>query len=220
MLRRRRWRRPTRSGIAAAHAEWDRRHAAPLRGDWQPLGHGGEPAVCLALTPGSSPRGRGEDRAFTPNAAPGGRGEQQRPLRLGFVSRHFRQHPVGCMIVRAIECLGNPPSARPSVHDARPLPVGEGKRSCAVFCYSDTPRPDAITARFIASSDCWRDVGKLSDDALAEQNPRRSDRHPLRSRRTLGRQSAAGICPQTGAHPNEMGRLEEVLIDDLNRPPA
>ncbi len=40
---------------------------------------------------------------------------------------------------------------------------------CAIYCYSDTPRRDAITERFIAAADCWRDTEKLSDDALAEQ---------------------------------------------------
>jgi len=48
--------------LAEAHAEYDRRHAAPLRAKWRPH----EP-----------------------------RGQAPRPLRLGFASPDFCQHPVG-----------------------------------------------------------------------------------------------------------------------------
>ena len=62
----------TPAGLAAAHAEWDRRHAAPLRAAWRPFSHDRDP---------------------------------HRPLRLGFVSCNFRQHPVGLFTIRAIEAL-------------------------------------------------------------------------------------------------------------------
>ena len=169
----------TPEALAAAHAEWDRRHGMPLRSTW-----------------------RGQE-ALTPGPSPGRRGEL---IRLGFVSRHFRQHPVGCMTVRAIECLkelrtklgptrrlpGPLPEGEGDRHverdeyfarisaerdeyvrakqdSSRPFPEGEGNLNCEVYCYSDTPRRDAITERFVAAADCWRDTDKLSDDALAEQ---------------------------------------------------
>ena len=62
----------TPAGLAAAHAEWDRRHAAPLRAAWRPFSIDRNP---------------------------------HRPLRLGFVSCNFRQHPVGLFTIRAIEAL-------------------------------------------------------------------------------------------------------------------
>ena len=36
-----------------------------------------------------------------------------------------------------------------------PLPEGEGDLNCEVYCYSGTPRRDAITERFIAAADYW-----------------------------------------------------------------
>ena len=105
----------TPEGLAAAHAEWDRRHGAPLRSTWR----GQE-----ALTPGPSPGRRGEIEAS--GSSPGRRGEL---IRLGFVSRHFRQHPVGCMTVRAIECLKElRTKLGPTGPLPRPLPEGAGDR--------------------------------------------------------------------------------------------
>ena len=75
--------------------------------------------------------------------------DPQRALRLGFVSRNLRQHPVGFLTVRAIEALKG--------HD------------CEIVCYYDAPQRDDITARFIAASNCWFDTVKLSDEALANQ---------------------------------------------------
>ncbi len=71
----------TPAGLAAAHAEWDRRHAAPLRADWRPFDNDRSP---------------------------------HRPLRLGFVSCNFRQHPVGLFTIRAMEALKHlPPCPSP-----------------------------------------------------------------------------------------------------------
>ena len=146
----------TPAGLAAAHAEWDRRHAAPLRAAWRPFSNDRNP---------------------------------HRPLRLGFVSCNFRQHPVGLFTIRAIEALKG--------------------HACEVVCYSDVargidfqsvlatrhtdcqsilhstdcksiprktdwqsvprPRPDAITERFIAAADRWVEAGEMSDEQLAEQ---------------------------------------------------
>ena len=171
--------------LAAAHAEWDRRHGAPLRNvshdpcrmrEAKPLEDGAlrtERSNEFTATPpedGFVQRTTISEVPCSTHPA----GEQPRTLRLGFVSRHFRQHPVGCMTVRAIECLkelrtkpgATRPLPGPPPHPlAGSLPVGEGE----IYCYSDTPRRDAITERFIAAADCWRDTEKLSDDALAEQ---------------------------------------------------
>ena len=162
----------TPAGLAAAHAEWDRRHAAPLRAAWRPFDNDRSP---------------------------------HRPLRLGFVSCNFRQHPVGLFTVRVIEALKNcphplprratseisnpksetnlkseirnpkrcasPPAPLPPVdrvHSARHQ-AGEGSRDCEVVCYSDVSRPDAITERFRAAADRWVETGELSDEQLAEQ---------------------------------------------------
>ena len=38
----------TPAGLAAAHAEWDRRHAAPLRAAWRPFEQRPQPASALA----------------------------------------------------------------------------------------------------------------------------------------------------------------------------
>ncbi len=74
----------TPAGLAAAHAEWDRRYAAPLRAAWRPFSNDRSP---------------------------------HRPLRLGFVSCNFRQHPVGLFTIRVIEALKG--------------------HACDVVCYSD-----------------------------------------------------------------------------------
>lgn len=69
-----------------------------------------------------------------------------RPLRLGFISAHFRFHPVGRFIVRLLENLD-----RSQFH---------------VVCYSDGSRPDAMTSRLQACAAEWLDVSLLSDEEL------------------------------------------------------
>src|SRR5207253_4290528 len=102
--------------LAAAHADYDRRHAAPLRATWQPHNNDRNP---------------------------------DRPLRLGLVSPDFGRHPVGYLLVRAVEALVRRP--------------GE------VVCYSDRRAPpDELTARFKAAASRWCDTAGLSDENLAE----------------------------------------------------
>ncbi len=188
----------TPAGLAAAHAEWDRRHAAPLRAAWRPFKN---------------------DRSA------------HRPLRLGFVSCNFRQHPVGLFAVRVIEALKNMPSPPAAEGNPKsqirnpiqisnlkfeiqnnspsppaPLPEGEGSRACEVVCYSDVSRPDAITERFRAAADRWVDTGELSDEQLAEQI--RNDQIDILF--DLGGHLGGNrllVFAQAGAHPGEMGRL-------------
>ena len=69
--------------------------------------------------------------------------------RIGFVSADFLGHPVGLLVVPAIEGL-----ARTGHH---------------LTCYSNSVNSDHLTARFIAAATVWRPVAGLSDDALAAQ---------------------------------------------------
>jgi predicted O-linked N-acetylglucosamine transferase (SPINDLY family) len=102
--------------LAAEHAEYDRRHAAPRRADWRPHTNDRDP---------------------------------DRPLRLGFVSPDLGRHPVGYLLIRAVEALA--------------------RRPCSVVCYSDRRTADDLTHRFRAAAALWRDSPSLSDAALADQ---------------------------------------------------
>jgi protein O-GlcNAc transferase len=88
-------------------------------------------------------------RRFYPEApAPRAPDSNGRRLRVGYVSAHFRGHPV----TRFFEpVLGH--------HD---------RRSFEVFCYSDVVDPDSATARLKAYGHVWRDVQGLRDERLAE----------------------------------------------------
>jgi predicted O-linked N-acetylglucosamine transferase (SPINDLY family) len=106
----------TLAGLAQTHAEWERRHAAPLRGLWRPFANQPDP---------------------------------DRPLRLGFVSGDFGQHPVGIFLVRVLESLD--------------------RSACEALCYSDRLQADTLTGRIAAACGTWRETWVLSDEALAEQ---------------------------------------------------
>jgi protein O-GlcNAc transferase len=71
------------------------------------------------------------------------------PLRLGFVSADFGQHPLAFLVLPALENLD--------------------KSRCFVACYSERRREDEYTARFRATADLWRQTTELSDGELAEQ---------------------------------------------------
>jgi predicted O-linked N-acetylglucosamine transferase (SPINDLY family) len=70
-----------------------------------------------------------------------------RPLRVGYVSPDFREHPVA----RFIE----------------PVLAGHDPAHVVPVCYSDVARPDAVTARLRASVPEWRDASGVTDDELA-----------------------------------------------------
>lgn len=103
------------AAIAREEAQWDARHAAPLRPAHAPAIHSPDP---------------------------------DRRLRVGYVSADFRDHVVGRNVLPLLER-----------HDHERFEV---------FCYSDARPPDAITGRFRAAADHWRDTAGLADDALAE----------------------------------------------------
>jgi predicted O-linked N-acetylglucosamine transferase (SPINDLY family) len=71
-----------------------------------------------------------------------------RRLRIGYVSPDFRWHPVGRFLLTLLEHHD---------HDA-----------VEVFCYSGVTSPDAITARFRAAADAWRDTAAISDQQLVD----------------------------------------------------
>lgn len=72
-----------------------------------------------------------------------------RRLRVGYVSPDFRRNVVSHFLLPVLEA-----------HDHQQFEI---------HCYSNAQRTDAITARFKATADAWRDVLSLSDETLAEQ---------------------------------------------------
>ncbi len=70
-------------------------------------------------------------------------------LRIGFVSASFWTHPIGFLALHALE--------------------GLKAASCAVVCYSDTPRHDEVTTRFQMAATIWRETRGLSAQELARQ---------------------------------------------------
>lgn len=74
--------------------------------------------------------------------------EPGKRLKVGYVSADMRDHPVGRFLL--------------------PLVKGHVREDFEVVAYSDTRFPDAITNDFRAACDVWRDVGGLTDAALAE----------------------------------------------------
>ena len=68
-------------------------------------------------------------------------------LRVGLVSGNFRRHPVGFFITSILEA--------------------HNKSLIELFCYSTNPHSDGWTERIGAAADSWRDVGAMSDAALA-----------------------------------------------------
>jgi predicted O-linked N-acetylglucosamine transferase (SPINDLY family) len=75
--------------------------------------------------------------------------DPDRPLRLGFLSPDLHRHPVGYFLIGLFEHL--PPS------------------QALLFCYSTGGTPDDLSARLRAAAAEWRDVGPLSDEAIAER---------------------------------------------------
>lgn len=73
--------------------------------------------------------------------------DPDRPLRIGYVSPDFRDHPVGRLL----------------------LPVLQSHDSAAVeaFCYAEGRRSDAVTAALRGAAYGWRDISGLDDEAVA-----------------------------------------------------
>jgi protein O-GlcNAc transferase len=73
----------------------------------------------------------------------------ERRLRIGFVSRDFRDHVIGRNLL--------------------PLVREHDRRLFDITCYAQVPHPDAITRQFQEHADRWRDIVGLTDEQVAEQ---------------------------------------------------
>ena len=71
----------------------------------------------------------------------------EKPLRLGLVSPTFRRHPVGYMIVSALEA-----------HD---------KSAFEIYCYSGGVQGDDLTNRIRGAAQTWRSIVGMSDEGVA-----------------------------------------------------
>jgi predicted O-linked N-acetylglucosamine transferase (SPINDLY family) len=73
--------------------------------------------------------------------------DPDRRLRVGYVSSDFHQHTVGVQFLSILEA--------------------RNRAEAEVTLYAHDTRADAIQARYKATADRWRDIGKLEDDELA-----------------------------------------------------
>lgn len=114
---------------ACVHAH-DRYDAARIREIHRRLGR-----VLAGLAPASQP----------PDTVP----DPDRPLRIGYLSPHFRGH--------ALEGFLRPLLER---HDRQQYPA---------CCYAQAPANDQASQWFASAAVLWRDVSNLNDDAVASQ---------------------------------------------------
>ncbi len=77
------------------------------------------------------------------------RGDDQRKLRIGYVSAHFRHQAATYAFAPAI--------------------LHHDRDAFEVFCYSDTVREDDVTALLKTAATVWRPTKALSDEQLAAQ---------------------------------------------------
>lgn len=75
--------------------------------------------------------------------------DPHRPLRIGYVSPDFCNHPVGRFMLPLL-----------SHHD---------RSQFQIICYSDVKRPDFMTERLRPHATLWRQTTRLSDHELADQ---------------------------------------------------
>ena len=74
--------------------------------------------------------------------------DRERPLRVGYLSPDFRQHPVANTI--------------------EPVLAHHDRASWHVTCYANVARPDSVTERFYPLADCWRNIAGMPDDRVAD----------------------------------------------------
>ena len=134
---------------------------------------------------------------------------RNRSLRVGYLSPDFCSHPVAFFV--------------------EPLLSRHNKSAFQVFCYSDVVNPDGITAHLQQLACTWRDVHRLSDDALAKQI--RRDRidilvdmagHTARNRLKVLARKPAPIQITYLGYPNTTGlaAMDYRLTDACADPPG
>jgi predicted O-linked N-acetylglucosamine transferase (SPINDLY family) len=74
--------------------------------------------------------------------------ESERPLRIGYVSPDFRDHPVGRFLL--------------------PLLAAHDPNNFAVFCYAEVHHPDRLTDLLHRHAKQWRNTVGLTDERAAE----------------------------------------------------
>jgi len=74
--------------------------------------------------------------------------DPERPLRVGYLSPDFRQHPV--------------------TNTIEPVLARHDRARWHVTCYANVARPDSITERLYPLADCWRDIAGMPDDRVAD----------------------------------------------------
>jgi len=104
--------------IYQEHRRWNQIHAAPL---------------------GLPPHTRG---------AHGNERSPERPLRIGYLSPDFRDHPVGRFLL--------------------PLLAAHDHEQCNIYCYYAMTGSDSVTERLAAAADQWRNIAGLTDAAAAQ----------------------------------------------------
>jgi len=136
-----------------------------------------------------------------------------RPLRVGFVSPNLRDHVVGRNILPWFE--------------------NRDRDRLAFVCYSDAPRPDALTTRLRSLASDWRETQRLSDEELAAAI--REDRidilfdltlHMARSRLPVFARKPAPVQVTFAGYPGSTGltamdyRMTDRFLDPAERDDA
>ena len=124
--------RVTPQTLFVEHTEWDRIHGAAMRR-----------AVQSYTTWERDLRAAGESLPALPSIDK----NPDRPLRIGFVSPHFRRGPVAKMLVPLLEHID--------------------RGQFAVALYSDAVARDELTTKFRNLASGWRNSAPLSDTQLA-----------------------------------------------------
>jgi predicted O-linked N-acetylglucosamine transferase (SPINDLY family) len=74
--------------------------------------------------------------------------DPDRPLRIGYVSPDFANHPIGRFML--------------------PLLMNQDRDQFQTYCYSQIQHPDDMTTRLQKHADVWRTIFPLTDDQVAE----------------------------------------------------
>ncbi|MBF0625548.1 MAG: tetratricopeptide repeat protein [Magnetococcales bacterium] len=132
-----------------------------------------------------------------------------RPLRIGYLSPDFYQHPVGMLIA--------------------PILAHHDRTAFQAFCYSHGPKRDDLTRRIQAAADHWLTVETLDDPALVDRiradgidilvdltGHTKNNRLPLFARRPAPVQmSYAGYVHGTG-----LPTMDWIIHDRITATPA